>query len=121
MKVWVSDDDLLRRMTYEMTQTIPGAGEMTMKFTMELFDYGTNVEVNRPPTATPSTPRASPARASSSRPAASCSSQARCSGGLRAYRGRGARRRQRRWVGNGLARPGVVGPGRPRRRRDRSC
>jgi len=48
MEVWVSDDDLLRRMTYEMTQTIPGAGEMTMKFTMELFDYGTNVEVNPP-------------------------------------------------------------------------
>ncbi|HET8950075.1 MAG TPA: hypothetical protein VFN44_06185, partial [Solirubrobacteraceae bacterium] len=41
-------DDLLRRMTYEMTQKIPGAGEMTMKFTMELFDYGTNVEVNPP-------------------------------------------------------------------------
>lgn len=48
MEVWVSGDDLLRRMTYAMSQDIPGAGKMDMKFTMDLFDYGTEVEVDPP-------------------------------------------------------------------------
>ena len=48
MEVWVSDDELLRRVKYEMTQKLPNIGDITMNFTMELFDYGSRVEVDPP-------------------------------------------------------------------------
>jgi hypothetical protein len=48
--VWIDDDELVRRMrlAYQDMQFAPGQqGDMTM--TMELYDFGVEVEVEPPP------------------------------------------------------------------------
>lgn len=50
MEVWVDGESLVRRMKWE--QAVPGSGRQpstTAKATMELFDFGADVEVERPP------------------------------------------------------------------------
>lgn len=57
VSVWVDDDGLLRRMTYEMdlsqAQPPEGAGEQAplgrMTITMEMFDFGLDVDITPPP------------------------------------------------------------------------
>jgi hypothetical protein len=50
MELWVDGDSLVRRMKWE--QAVPGTGGQpttTATSTMELFDFGADVEVERPP------------------------------------------------------------------------
>lgn len=48
VEVWVDEDGMVRR--YEQTQTteVPGAGESTISQTIDLYDFGTEVEVDIP-------------------------------------------------------------------------
>ena len=49
VEVWIDDDDLVRRMKQEFTQRLPdGQGEMEMQQTMEMYDFGTEVEIDLP-------------------------------------------------------------------------
>jgi hypothetical protein len=50
VEVWVDDDNLVRRMrqSYEGAQVGPGAS-MDMTSTVELYDFGTKVDVSPPP------------------------------------------------------------------------
>jgi hypothetical protein len=48
-EVWIGDDGLLRRQTISWEQSLPGApGTMTLAMTLELYDYGTRVRIERP-------------------------------------------------------------------------
>ena len=47
-EVFVDDDGLLRRMTMDMTMTIEGE-HMSMKVSMDYFDFGVDVNVQAPP------------------------------------------------------------------------
>jgi hypothetical protein len=48
MAVWVSDDDLVRRMTSTFSLSMAGS-EMKMSMTIELFDFGIPVQIDIPP------------------------------------------------------------------------
>lgn len=49
VEVWIDGDGLPRRMEYALDVTVPGAGQSSMSFSMELFDFGTAVAVEPPP------------------------------------------------------------------------
>ncbi len=46
---WIDDEGLLRRMTMNMSFAAAGAGDASMLMTMELFDFGVDVQVEAPP------------------------------------------------------------------------
>lgn len=47
-EVWLDGEGLPRRFNYEMPVPIPGAAPMTMKASMEMFDFGQPVSVSLP-------------------------------------------------------------------------
>jgi hypothetical protein len=47
--VWIDDDGLARRITYEQPLPAPGAEDASMELTMEFFDFGLDVDVEPPP------------------------------------------------------------------------
>jgi hypothetical protein len=51
MHVWVDDEGRLRRMSLSMSagDLVPGAGELGVQLTMELYDFGADVSVEAPP------------------------------------------------------------------------
>jgi hypothetical protein len=49
--VWVSEDDLVRRVSYGWRQRDAGAPPTTVALTIELFDYGAELKVPEPPRA----------------------------------------------------------------------
>ena len=48
VEVWVDDDDLVRRLEQTTKLTIPGAGPMSMVQQLELYDFGTKVDIDVP-------------------------------------------------------------------------
>jgi len=48
VEVWVDDDDLVRRLKQTMNLTMPGAGAMSMVQELELYDFGTKVDIDVP-------------------------------------------------------------------------
>ncbi len=48
VEVWVDDDDLVRRLEQTTKLTIPGAGPMSMVQQLELYDFGTKVDIEVP-------------------------------------------------------------------------
>jgi hypothetical protein len=50
MEIWVDEDSLVRRMEWEQAMPTESGGKpTTAKATMELFDFGVDVQVTRPP------------------------------------------------------------------------
>ncbi len=47
--VWVDGDAVVRRFAQTTRMNVPGAGRMQMKQTIELYDFGTKVDVQAPP------------------------------------------------------------------------
>ncbi|MGH2737079.1 MAG: hypothetical protein ACRDKZ_15985 [Actinomycetota bacterium] len=47
-EIWVDEDGLTRKMSYEMSQSMQGQ-EMTQQMTLEYYDFGVDVEVEPPP------------------------------------------------------------------------
>ena len=47
--VWVDDDKVVRRFGQTIKTKLPGAGSMQMKMTMDFYDFGTKVDVKKPP------------------------------------------------------------------------
>jgi hypothetical protein len=47
-EIWIDEDGLARKMTYEMNQTIQGQ-EMEQRMELEYYDFGVEVEVEAPP------------------------------------------------------------------------
>jgi predicted small secreted protein len=47
--VWVDDDEVVRRVAQTIKTKVPGAGSMQMKMTMDFYDFGTKVDVEKPP------------------------------------------------------------------------
>lgn len=49
VEVWIDDEGLARRLTYQMTMTGPDTGSLEQSMTMELYDFGVEVDVTVPP------------------------------------------------------------------------
>ena len=47
--VWVDDDKVVRRFGQTIKTKLPGAGSMQMKMIMDFYDFGTKVDVKKPP------------------------------------------------------------------------
>ena len=52
IEIWVGDDDLIRQTSMDMTVVLPGLS-LTMKMTIDLFDYGVDVDIQEPSDAIP--------------------------------------------------------------------
>ena len=47
--VWIDEEGLLRRMTFRMESSTAASGDFAMEMTMEIPDYGIDVELPIPP------------------------------------------------------------------------
>jgi hypothetical protein len=47
--VWVDGDKVVRRVAQTIKNKVPGAGTMQVKMIMEYYDFGTKVDVKKPP------------------------------------------------------------------------